>query len=72
MIRDGSQRIYMYEHIQYNLCKMATLKKPKFGFQDQLSLNEGQKYFAIPWSILQYFRPSVSYYLPLRSLFGLF
>ena len=26
---------------------MATLKRTKIGFQDQLSLNEGQKYSAI-------------------------
>ena len=30
--------------IQSNLCKAATLKKTKNGFQDQLSLNTGQKY----------------------------
>ena len=31
--------------IQKNLCKTATLKKTKkFGCQDQLSLNAGQKY----------------------------
>ena len=28
---------------------MATLKRPKIGFQDQLSLNAGQKY----WRMLQ-------------------
>ena len=27
-----------------NMCKTATLKRPKTGFQDQLSLNAGQKY----------------------------
>ena len=27
-----------------NLCKTATLKKTKNGFQDYLSLNAGQKY----------------------------
>ena len=26
------------------MCKMAALKRPKIGFQDQLSLNAGQKY----------------------------
>ena len=30
--------------IQKNLCKTATLKRQKIGFQDQLSLNAGQKY----------------------------
>ena len=29
---------------QLNLCKTSTLKKIKIGFQDQLSLNVGQKY----------------------------
>ena len=40
----------------------------KIGFQDQLLLNAGKKYC----SILQYFRPSLSYHLSLRSLFCLF
>ena len=31
-------------YIQKNLSKMATLKKKKIGFQDQLSLNAGLKY----------------------------
>ena len=31
-------------HIQYNLCKMAILKRTKNLFQDQLSLKAGQKY----------------------------
>ena len=43
-------------------------KKTKIGFQDWLSLNAGQKYC----SILQYFWPSLSYHLSLRSLFCLF
>ena len=30
--------------IQYNMCKMAALKKTEIGFQDKLSLNVGQKY----------------------------
>ena len=51
-------------------------KRRKIGFQDQLSLNAGQKYCRMlqgnPWSILQYFRPSLSYHLSLRSLFCLF
>ena len=42
--------------------------KTKIGFQDQLSLKAGQKYC----SILQYFRPSLSYHLSLKSLFCLF
>ena len=39
--------------------KRPLSKRPKIGFQDQLLLNAGQKY----WSILQYLRPSLSYYL---------
>ena len=35
-------------------------KTPKIGFQDQLSLNAGQKYCRmLQESILQYFRPSL-------------
>ena len=30
--------------MQQNLCKIATLKRPKIGFQDQLSLNTVQKH----------------------------
>ena len=30
--------------IQIFFCKTATLKRPLIGFQDQLSLNVGQKY----------------------------
>ena len=43
------------------------------GFQDQLSLNAGQKYCRmLQESILQYFLPSLSYNLALRPLFCLF
>ena len=45
-------------------------RRPKIGFQDRLSLNEGQKYCRmLQESILQYFRPSLSYHLSLRHLF---
>ena len=38
-----------------------------------ISLNAGQKYCKmLLWSILQYFRPSLSYHLSLRPLFCLF
>ena len=40
-------------------------KRQKIGFQDQLTLNAGQKYS--PWSIL----PLLSHCLSLRSLFCL-
>ena len=48
--------------------KRPLSKRPKIGFQDRLSLNAGQKYCRI----LQYFRPSLSLHLSLRSLFCLF
>ena len=57
----------------YSYCKTC-VKQPlskrleEIGFQDQLSLNLGQKYCRM----LQYFRPSLSYCLSLRSLFCLF
>ena len=50
------------------------LKRPlknmsKIGFQDRLLLNAGQKYCRMSQeSILQYFRPSLSYHLSLRPL----
>ena len=34
----------VHNAVQYKLCKTAPLKRPKIGFQDQLSLNAGQKY----------------------------
>ena len=47
-------------------------RRPKNGFQDPLSLNAGQKYCRmLSWSILQYFRPSLSYNLLFRPLFCL-
>ena len=33
--------------LQQNLCKTATLKKTKIGFQYQLSLNAGEKYCSM-------------------------
>ena len=48
-------------------------KKAKIGFQDRLPFNSGQKYCRmLHESILQYFRPSLSYHLSLRPLFCLF
>ena len=43
---------YTHFYIQENLCKTATLKGPKIGFQHQLSFNAGQKYCRM---LLQYF-----------------
>ena len=43
---------------------MATLKRPKIGFQDQLLLNAGQKYCRmLQGTHSAIFRPSVSYNL---------
>ena len=48
-------------------------KRPKIVFKDQLSLNAGKSIAECSkGSILQYFRPSLSYHLSLRSLFCLF
>ena len=48
-------------------------KRPTIGFQDGFSLNAGQKYCRmLQESILQYFRPSLSYLLFLRPWFCLF
>ena len=50
-------------------------KRQKIGFQDQLLFNVGQKncsLLTLEGSTLQYFLPSLSYHLSLRSLFPLF
>ena len=55
--------------------KRPLSKRPKIAFQCQISLNAGQKYWQkVPrgGAFLQYFRPSSSYHLSLRSLFWLF
>ena len=54
-------------------CLKRPLKRPKIGFQAGLSLNACQKYRRmLQENILQYFLPSLSYHLSLRSLFCLF
>ena len=56
-----------HNEAQLNLSKTATLKKSKIGIQCQLSLNAGQIIAECSkGSILQYFRPSLSYHLSLR------
>ena len=57
-------------NLSFSCVKRPLSKRLKIGFQDQLSLNAGQKYCRM--SILQYFRPSSSYQLSLRPLFCLF
>ena len=53
--------------VQKNLCKMATLKKTKNSFARLIIAQCKSK-----GSILQYFRPSLSYHMSLRSLLCLF
>ena len=60
--------LYIHDKIHKTCLKWPLLKRPKIGFQGQLLLNAGQKYC----SILQYFRPSLSYHLSLRPMFCLF
>ena len=65
----------MHIYVQYNMCKTATLIKTENWFQavtnyrlmQVRSIAECSK-----GSILQYFRPSLSYILSLRFLFRLF
>ena len=48
-------------------------KRPNIGFQDQLSLNAGQKYCRmLHGEHFQYFRPSLRYHLSLRSFLSIF
>ena len=57
----------------YSLCKMATPKRPKIGFKTNYRLIQVKSIAECSkGSILQYFRPSLSYHLSLRSLFCLF
>ena len=50
-----------------------SIRIPKIGFQDRLSLNAGQKHYRmLQESILQYSGPSLSYHLSLITLFCLF
>ena len=61
----------VYSH--YNLCKMATTKRPKICFKTNYRLMQVKSIAECSkGSILQYFRPSLSYHLSLRSLFCLF
>ena len=58
---------------QLNLCKTATLKKNKNWFSRPHRLMQVKSIAECSkGSILQYFRPSLSYQLLLRSLFCLF
>ena len=62
----GPIRFYQFSYSKTCL-KQPLSKRPKMGFQDQLLLNAGQKYCR-----MQYFRPALSYHMPLRPLFCLF
>ena len=60
-------------YIQLNLCQTATLKDPKMFFKTNYRLMQVKSIAECSkGSILQYFRPSLSYHLSLRSLFCLF
>ena len=66
---------YFHQLCVYSKTVLSSHSKwrPQIGFQDRLSLIAGQKYCRIlQESILQYFRPSLSYHLSLRPLFCLF
>ena len=52
--------------------KQPPSKRPKIGFQDQLLLNAGQKYFRMLQGEHSAIRPSLSYQFSLRYLFCLF
>ena len=53
-------------HYSNPCLKQPLKKKTKIGFQDRWSRNAGQKYCRVAF-IPQYFRPSLSYHLSLRS-----
>ena len=62
VVRFTEVNIYMYRNtVQSYLCKATTLKRPKIGFQDQVSLNASQSIAECSnGSILQYFGPPLS------------
>ena len=67
------QKPWPVSHTVKTVLKGHSKRRPKIGFQDRLSLNEGQKYcWMLQESILQYFWPSLSYHWSLRPLFCLF
>ena len=67
----------LFSKICVNVCTVKPVlsghskKRPKICFQYRLSLNAGQTYCRM-LPFLRYFRPSISYQLPFRSLFCLF
>ena len=73
-LKYNSNQVHVYPFLHSKACLKRPLKnKTKIGFQDQLLLNAVQKYCRmLQESILQYFRPSLSYHLSLRPLFCLF
>ena len=68
--------VKQYKHlIRYRktCVKRPLSRRPQIGFQDQLMLNAGQSIAECSeGSILQYFRPSLSYHLSLRYFFFIF
>ena len=59
--------------IQQHCLKRPLMNRSKIDFQDRLLLNAGQKYCRmLQESILQNFRPTLSYHMSLKPLFCLF
>ena len=71
-LEDPLDPVFTLDNYSKTCVKRPLSNRPKIGFKDQLLLNAGQKYCRMLQSILQYFRPSLSYHLLLRSVFCLF
>ena len=56
MPASGSLCYQVHDNVVNPVLSGHSKRRPKIGYQDRLSLNEGQKYCRI---ILQYFRPSL-------------
>ena len=67
-LKTGKHNGHMALDKQYSrtCVKLPLAKRPKIGFQDQLLLKAGQIAECYKGSILQYFRPSLSYHSSLR------
>ena len=70
---DLDLQLFLKRRYSKTCLKRPLKKNTKYWFEDQLSLNAGQNYCRmLQESILQYFRPALSYHLSLRPLFCLF
>ena len=69
----GKLTLSQNHHLTYSTVNPVLSGHSNLFFYDRLSLNAGQKYCRmLQKSILQYFRPSLSYHLSLKPLFCLF